>query len=79
MTYNIYIYYILKKSEVNHEPVIVTTLDNVTKIGVVNLDHLVGQFSWNEKTKRWSLDVFFNLVDVAAVAALIMWIIIELL
>ena len=46
---------------------------NECKSGVDNMDKLVGTFSCKRKTNRWPMAVFFNKIDVAGVAALIIW------
>lgn len=42
---------------------------NRTKSGVDTLDHLVRLYPCKRKTLRWPMVLFFNLIDVAAVAA----------
>jgi len=47
--------------------------DNECKSGVDNMNKLVGTFSCKRKTNRWPMAVFFNMIDVARVAALLIW------
>jgi hypothetical protein len=46
---------------------------NETKSGVDNLDHLVGIYPCKRGTRRWPLCLFMNMLDVAAVAAYVVW------
>jgi len=46
---------------------------NAHKGGVDNMDHLVGTYSVKRKCNRWPMVLFFNLIDVAALAAYIVW------
>ena len=46
---------------------------NSHKGGVDNLDHLVGIYSVKRKCNRWPKVLFFNMVDVAAVASYVIW------
>ena len=46
---------------------------NSSKSGVDNMDKLVGTFSCRQKTNRWPITVFFNIIDVAGVGALVIW------
>lgn len=46
---------------------------NSHKGGVDNLDHLVGIYSVKRKCNRWPMVLFFNMVDVAAVASYVIW------
>ena len=39
-----------------------------------NLDHLAGLFSVKLKTSRWPLVLFFNILDVGAIASFVIWI-----
>ena len=55
------------------KPVIITHY-NQTKSGVDNLDHLAGLFSVKRKTRRWPLVLFFNMLDVGAIASFVIWI-----
>lgn len=49
-------------------PNVVTTY-NATKSGVDNLDHMVRLYSSKRKCQRWPYEVLFNLLDIAAVNA----------
>lgn len=46
---------------------------NSTKGGVDNMDKMVGSFSVKRKTLRWPVAFFYNIVDVAALAAFIIF------
>jgi Transposase IS4 len=46
---------------------------NAHKGGVDNMDHLVGTYSVKRKCNRWPMVLFFNLIDVAALASYIVW------
>ena len=48
---------------------------NKTKGGVDTLDQMAHAFSTKRKTKRWPLVIFFNMLDVAGIAAYIAWLI----
>jgi len=52
------------------KPVIITHY-NQTKSGMDNLDHLAGLFSVTLKTRRWPLVLFFNILDVGAIASFV--------
>lgn len=54
----------LEGEEVAYKPKI-TTYYNSTKEGVDNLDKLVREYLFNRRINRWSLRVFYNLIDVA--------------
>ena len=43
-------------------------------VPVDNMDHLTTIFSCRRKTNRWPMVLFFNMLDVAGVAAFIIWI-----
>ena len=47
---------------------------NQTKAGVDILDKLVRTYSCRRSTRRWTVALFFNIVDIAAVNALILWV-----
>lgn len=47
---------------------------NEKKSGVDNMDHLATIFSVKRKTNRWPMAVFYNMVDVAGIAAFVIWI-----
>ena len=46
---------------------------NAMKSGVDNLDHLVSLTTCKRKTRRWPMVLFYNMVDVAAVAGFVIW------
>lgn len=46
---------------------------NHAKGGVDTLDQMVGTYSTKRKTRRWPLVLFFNIMDVSAVNAFIIW------
>lgn len=46
---------------------------NETKSGVDNLDHLVRTYTCKRGTRRWPLCLFMNMLDVAGVAAYVIW------
>jgi hypothetical protein len=45
-----------------------------TKAGVDVLDKLVRTYSCKRSTRRWTVSLFFNLIDIAALNALVLWI-----
>jgi len=47
---------------------------NQTKAGVDILNKLVRTYSCKRSTRRWSVAPFFNIIDIAAVNTLILWI-----
>lgn len=47
---------------------------NDTKSGVDNMDHMLSLYSCKRKINRWPMVLFFNVVDVAALASFILWI-----
>ncbi|XP_062864594.1 piggyBac transposable element-derived protein 4-like [Trichomycterus rosablanca] len=47
---------------------------NSTKGGVDNLDKVIATYSCQRKTARWPLVVFYNIVDVSAYNAYVLWI-----
>ena len=47
---------------------------NKTKSGVDNMDHLDTIFSSRRKTNRWPMVLFYNILDVAGLAAFVIWI-----
>lgn len=47
---------------------------NATKGGVDNLDKVTATYSCQRKTARWPLVVFYNIVDVSAYNAYVLWI-----
>jgi hypothetical protein len=48
---------------------------NSTKGGVDRMDQMIRTYSSRRKIKRWPMTFFFNMIDVAAVAAFIIWIV----
>ena len=47
---------------------------NQTKSGVDVLDKLVRTYSCKRATRRWTVSLFYNLIDMAAYTALVVWI-----
>ena len=47
---------------------------NKTKSGVDNMDHLATIFSCRRRNNRWPMVLFYNVLDVAELAALVVWI-----
>lgn len=58
--------------EESGKPEIVLTY-NKTKGGVDSLDQMAHSFSVKRKTKRWPLVIVFNMIDLAGVAARVVW------
>ena len=54
-----------KVSQDNNKPEIV----HHYKGGVVAMEQMVHAFTWNRKTKRWLMVMFFNMVDLASIAS----------
>ena len=46
---------------------------NQTKSGVDNLDHLITNYTCKQKTNRWPMALFMNVLDVAGTASLVVW------
>ena len=46
---------------------------NETKSGVDNLDHLIRLYSCKRATSRWPMNMFYNMIDVASIAAFVLW------
>jgi len=46
---------------------------NETKGAVDTLDQLVGIYTCKRKTSRWPMIVFYNLLDISAYNAYILW------
>ena len=46
---------------------------NKTKDGVDTLDRMVRSHSTKRKTRRWPLDLFYNVIDVSTINAFIIW------
>ena len=55
-----------KKSEV-------ITYYNETKGGVNTMDQMVRWFIFKRKTRRWSMVIFYNMLDISALNAYIIW------
>jgi Transposase IS4 len=47
---------------------------NKSKGGVDNFDHLTSVFSCRRKTKRYPMNIFYNILDTAAIAAFIIYV-----
>ena len=56
----------------NDKPVMVTDY-NKTKGGVDNMGKMLGEYSCKRRTNRWLLAFFYNILDVAALAAFIIY------
>nr|XP_047127654.1 uncharacterized protein LOC124808547 [Hydra vulgaris] len=51
-----------------------TNLDyNSTKGGVDTLDQMVSTFSTKRMTRRWPMVIFYNILDISAVNAFVIW------
>jgi len=46
---------------------------NATKGGVDNLDKVTGSYSTKRMTARWPLVIFYNIIDVSACNAFVIW------
>ena len=46
---------------------------NKTKGGVDAVDQMAHAFTTRRKTKRWPLEIFFNIIDLSSIAALIVF------
>lgn len=46
---------------------------NKTKIGVDTMDQMLGRYTTKRQTNRWPLAFFYNIVDVASLAAYILY------
>ena len=46
---------------------------NATKGGVDSLDELVTGYSCKRRTLRWTLVIFFNILDIFAYNAFVIW------
>lgn len=58
--------------EVHKKPEIIMYY-NETKGGVDRMDQMVQTYSCKRKINRWPMAVFFNIIDVAGIAAFIIW------
>lgn len=59
-------------SDVKQKPNIILFYNN-TKGGVDVMDHMLGQYTTKRKTNRWPLAVFYNMIDISALAAYIIY------
>ncbi|XP_036342940.1 uncharacterized protein LOC118752193 [Rhagoletis pomonella] len=59
-------------SDVKQKPNIILFYNN-TKGGVDVMDHMLGQYTTKRKTNRWPLAVFYNMIDISALAAYIVY------
>ncbi|XP_055336857.1 piggyBac transposable element-derived protein 1-like [Paramacrobiotus metropolitanus] len=55
------------------KPVIITTY-NETKAGVDSLDQMVTMYSVKRRTRRWQVILFYDMVDISALNAFVVWI-----
>lgn len=51
----------------------IITYYNKTKGGVDNMDKLLGEYTCKRGTSRWPLSLFFNAIDIAALASYIIY------
>lgn len=58
----------------NHNKPDIIHFYNQTKSGVDNFDHLARVYSCKRRTKRWPMTIFFNILDSAAIASYVLWI-----
>ena len=58
--------------EEKHKPIIILDY-NETKGGVDTLDQLAHAYSTKRKSNRWPMTQFYNIIDIAGVAAMICW------
>ena len=58
--------------EIQRKPEIILYY-NETKGGVDRMDQMVRVYSCRRKINRWPMSFFFNMIDVASVAAYILW------
>ncbi|XP_029900733.1 piggyBac transposable element-derived protein 4-like [Myripristis murdjan] len=59
-------------SEKDKKPIIILDY-NKNKGGVDTLDKLTGTYTCQRMTRRWSMVVFYNILDVSAYNALVLW------
>lgn len=73
---------VIMLSSMHMSPVVENTLTakpeiisyyNKTKGGVDNMDKLLGEYTTKRKTNRWPLALFYNVIDIAALAAYIIY------
>ncbi|XP_052423852.1 titin homolog isoform X1 [Carassius gibelio] len=62
-----------KVSDKDHKKPEIILDYNHTKGGVDNLDKLVGTYTCQRKTARWPMVIFFNMLDVSAYNAFVLW------
>ena len=46
---------------------------NETKAGVDTMDQMTRTYSCKQKTRRWPLVVFYNMLDISAINAYVIW------
>ena len=51
----------------------VITYYNATKGGVETMDQMVRWFTTERKTRRWPMVIFYNMLDISALNAFIVW------
>ncbi|XP_027874871.1 piggyBac transposable element-derived protein 4-like [Xiphophorus couchianus] len=56
----------------DHKPTMILDY-NATKGGVDNLDKVTGSYSTKRMTARWPLVIFYNIIDVSAYNAFVIW------
>ena len=61
-------------SEEAHKKPEIISYYNKTKGGVDHMDQMVRNYSCRRKINRWPMTFFFNMVDVAGIAAFVIWI-----
>ncbi|KAI8128045.1 PiggyBac transposable element-derived protein 4 [Lucilia cuprina] len=59
-------------SDIKQKPNIILFY-NQTKGGVDVMDHMLGQYTTKRQTKRWPLALFYNILDISALAAFIIY------
>ena len=52
---------------------LVITYYNATKGGVDTTDQMVKWFTFKRKTRRWPMVIFYNMLDISALKAFIVW------
>ncbi|XP_020483419.2 piggyBac transposable element-derived protein 4-like isoform X1 [Labrus bergylta] len=58
------------------KPVIITDY-NSCKRAVENLEKVLGTYSCNRRTRRWPMVMFFNIIDISAFNAFVLWTVAE--
>jgi Transposase IS4 len=61
-------------SEEAHKKTEMISYYNKTKYGVDRMDQMVPNYACKRKINRWSMTFFFNMIDVAGIAASVVWI-----